>query len=1716
LVTFRLLGEQGQGDTTYYIAVDGYSNRMVDFNLNYRFGQPPANDQFANASVLSTSSGEMRGSTMNALAEIEEPEQSGAINSLWWKWTAPQDGIFSIDPSNSPIDTYVSVFSGSKLNILTVLAQSNSENLQERIKIPVQAGVTYYIAADGYDNILGDILLTYQFELPPANDKRVNAIELTGTSGRELGSNQTALAEVGEPEQSGTINSVWWKWTAPQDGLFILDTFGSNFDTYLSLFSGSPSNLTLLAQNDDTSGVQSLVKAQVRAGDTYYIAVDGYNENTGNITLNYQFGPSPTNDKFTQAIELTNPTGTVLGTTVNAFAEAGEPAQSGTINSVWWKWIAPRDGTFTVDTMGSSGNPYLSVLKGSSVNTLTVLGQQAGQQPMQITVQANTTYYIAVDGTDNTTGGVTLNYRFTANNVAPTDLRLSATQVSEGQPVGTLVGSFSTVDADADNTFSYRLVAGPGDEGNGLFTIVGHQLYTHHVFDYETQQRYSIRVQTQDNRGGTYEKVLTIAIIDNVRDNFTSSIHAALATDTAAGGVNSDGITSEPTIQGTISEPHQLVSLRAGVDAMPTTAFANVLPDLQADGSFRFSRARLEAIAGKRLSDGAHVVQLQATDRYGNTKSLAVSFTLDTTTPTFEVQGLIDGISWSTTERLKGQLKQIDPDVWMVYQFDDQGETELLINADGTFNKLLAVPSQAGEHTLKVSSIDQAGNRQTKAFRFLVKPQRVAIDDDLLTSSSGDGGEGDGSGIDGGSSSGGGSGGNGGTGSGTTGSGSPAMEWWLYVGGNSSGSNGGSGSPPPPPPPPPPPEAPPTYLEKVAIILDRALYSMGEEEETIHKKAALKNRITMLMELAAIVDHYQMYDQMEGVLHGIYDEAEETIQTRDEASERGVDLAIQLLEDSDAVRTEVYQSALLTVANQVWVDNQYPALSEDQQQQLVNGLLELGRTYAALKPTLAPDTATTTTPDFLDALWRAQLPSDPSTPKPYPEIRAELLRGITALDTLLDGVEDPLGALRFVNNLVQAVTNIESLSDNAVLDAQFLRELVNFGFEYAKLNPTVLTTATENGTEAFLATLWQSESTEAESIAVKEATGKLSELFAGFDTPEARLQWLRFAMNLVQAVGQSLAPEENADPTVVSALIELGAMYAQLNPTPASTEPPLNFFLDTLWQAQDDIGLRTGAEQLQSFVQDIADPTRLLRLATGLLRAMESLSLERPPDAQMLAALLEFGKAYAALDPIATTTEGDEPLNFFLDTFWQAQDDAAIQKGTEEFKNFFETTNSPSLPLLQFATNLLKVTKLAPEELQEQKNEPKFLSALVQLGSAYAALNPIVNSENESLNFFLSTIWGANHEQNMLKGAQELATQVKGFDKPIKLIEYQQKLLTTLKLVPSLQQAEYNPFFVEGVFVLGSYYASLQEAGEQTDVSSNFLSDVWKSKTKEDLELAANSLQKILTPIIDENLVGALPTQLDQYAPTSLHRQVISLARQTAPDPDVQEWNIFRAGLAAVGSLNLYEFKTQWIYGYRNIINYAVSLFDIPAILLAGVAHVEVGGKPYEFDEGVYIARGILPDGAPGTLGIPAGQTSFGDLSVQLETAARVLGYVSVQELNQSRLEKLINPQQTSLILESLRDPRQNILIAAAYLASIKDIYAPEKAATELTEEDMIVIASAYNLGEYKYDGENLRTSLELRSYEELLNWGYGQLAVRDRVEEYQLNRVLMGAYPNE
>lgn len=123
-------------------------------------------------------------------------------------------------------------------------------------------------------------------------------------------------------------------------------------------------------------------------------------------------------------------------------------------------------------------------------------------------------YSVRVRSTDQ--GGLWYEESFTItiNNVneTPNDIGLSAVSIAENQPSGTTVGTLSTTDIDAGNTFTYTLAAGAGDTDNASFSISGSSLRASASFDYETKSSYSVRVRTTDQGGLTYEEAFTVTV----------------------------------------------------------------------------------------------------------------------------------------------------------------------------------------------------------------------------------------------------------------------------------------------------------------------------------------------------------------------------------------------------------------------------------------------------------------------------------------------------------------------------------------------------------------------------------------------------------------------------------------------------------------------------------------------------------------------------------------------------------------------------------------------------------------------------------------------------------------------------------------------------------------------------------------------------------------------------------------------------------------------------------------------------------------------------------------------------------------------------------------------------------------------------------------------------------------------------------------------------
>ncbi len=78
----------------------------------------------------------------------------------------------------------------------------------------------------------------------------------------------------------------------------------------------------------------------------------------------------------------------------------------------------------------------------------------------------------------------------------------------------TVVGSLSAADEDADDTHTFSLVGGPGDDDNVLFRVAGAELRTKGGLDFEEKATRTVRVRVTDSGGLIAESRMTVRVLD--------------------------------------------------------------------------------------------------------------------------------------------------------------------------------------------------------------------------------------------------------------------------------------------------------------------------------------------------------------------------------------------------------------------------------------------------------------------------------------------------------------------------------------------------------------------------------------------------------------------------------------------------------------------------------------------------------------------------------------------------------------------------------------------------------------------------------------------------------------------------------------------------------------------------------------------------------------------------------------------------------------------------------------------------------------------------------------------------------------------------------------------------------------------------------------------------------------------------------------------------
>jgi hypothetical protein len=141
--------------------------------------------------------------------------------------------------------------------------------------------------------VSGFSFLPQAFAAPPANDD-FDSATLVGLALPFSDSLNTieATTAAGDPDCAGNGPTVWYAFTPAQDIEVRAITFGSDYDTTLSVYTGSRGSLTQIACNDDLQGPQSSVIFNAIAGQTYFLMVGSFASGPGgNLVFSMDVAP---------------------------------------------------------------------------------------------------------------------------------------------------------------------------------------------------------------------------------------------------------------------------------------------------------------------------------------------------------------------------------------------------------------------------------------------------------------------------------------------------------------------------------------------------------------------------------------------------------------------------------------------------------------------------------------------------------------------------------------------------------------------------------------------------------------------------------------------------------------------------------------------------------------------------------------------------------------------------------------------------------------------------------------------------------------------------------------------------------------------------------------------------------------------------------------------------------------------------------------------------------------------------------------------------------------------------------------------------------------------------------------------------------------------------------------------------------------------------------
>ena len=175
----------------------------------------------------------------------------------------------------------------------------NGDNTGTFAWVPAEGRAGTYTVSFRGDNGAGNAETVFStitvIARPPSNDDISAPLVVSDVPFTVAQTTTLATTASDDPFCAGSAHTVWYSFTPAVDVRVEINTFGSDYDTTLSVYTGRRGSLTQTACNDNSARTsQSRVRFNAVAGETYWIMAGAYYGSPGgHLVFNVLQAPAP-------------------------------------------------------------------------------------------------------------------------------------------------------------------------------------------------------------------------------------------------------------------------------------------------------------------------------------------------------------------------------------------------------------------------------------------------------------------------------------------------------------------------------------------------------------------------------------------------------------------------------------------------------------------------------------------------------------------------------------------------------------------------------------------------------------------------------------------------------------------------------------------------------------------------------------------------------------------------------------------------------------------------------------------------------------------------------------------------------------------------------------------------------------------------------------------------------------------------------------------------------------------------------------------------------------------------------------------------------------------------------------------------------------------------------------------------------------------------------